>query len=54
MAGRTTFVNNLCGKNVLSGMDADDATNAHLEDGVRVRPVTIGQGSEPETNQATC
>ena len=40
--GRTTFVNTLCGKRVLQGKDADDATNAHLEEGVRIRPVTVG------------
>src|SRR5690606_20931310 len=27
--GRTTFVNTLCGKHVLSHKDADDAANAH-------------------------
>jgi septin family protein len=41
-AGRTTFVNTLCGKKVLEGLDADDATNAHLEEGVRIKPVTVG------------
>ncbi|KAL4739846.1 Septin-domain-containing protein [Aspergillus similis] len=39
--GRTTFVNTLCGKQVLQGKDADDATNAHLEEGVRIKPVTV-------------
>ncbi|CAG7967342.1 unnamed protein product [Penicillium nalgiovense] len=41
--GRTTFVNTLCGKQVLEGKDADDAANAHLEEGVRIKPVTVGQ-----------
>jgi len=41
-AGRTTFVNTLCGKKVLSGKDADDATNAHVEEGVQIKPVTVG------------
>jgi septin family protein len=40
--GRTTFVNTLCGKKVLQGKDADDATNAHLEEGVRIKPITVG------------
>lgn len=40
--GRTTFVNTLCGKKVLAGKDADDATNAHLEEGVRIKPITVG------------
>lgn len=40
--GRTTFVNTLCGQKVLQGKDADDATNAHLEEGVRIKPITVG------------
>jgi len=39
--GRTTFVNTLCGKRVLQSKDADDAANAHLEEGVRIKPVTV-------------
>ncbi|TGO41443.1 hypothetical protein BHYA_0021g00120 [Botrytis hyacinthi] len=39
--GRTTFVNTLCGKKVLSGKDADDATNAHVEEGVKIKPTTV-------------
>ncbi|OQD80401.1 hypothetical protein PENANT_c036G08816 [Penicillium antarcticum] len=39
--GRTTFVNTLCGKQVLEGKDADDAANAHIEEGVRIKPVTV-------------
>ncbi|TQB70002.1 hypothetical protein MPDQ_001060 [Monascus purpureus] len=39
--GRTTFVNTLCGKKVLEGKDADDAANAHIEEGVRIKPVTV-------------
>jgi hypothetical protein len=41
--GRTTFVNTLCGKKVLLGKDADDASNAHVEEGVRIKPVTVGE-----------
>ena len=41
--GRTTFVNTLCGKQVLEGKDADDAANAHIEEGVRIKPVTVGK-----------
>ncbi|TVY20976.1 Septin spn3-like protein [Lachnellula arida] len=44
--GRTTFVNTLCGKKVLTAKDADDATNAHLEEGVRIKPITVGAQSE--------
>jgi cell division control protein 11 len=39
-------VNTLCGKKVLAGKDADDATNAHLEEGVRIKPITVG--AQPE------
>lgn len=39
--GRTTFVNTLCGKKVLEHKDADDAANAHIEEGVRIKPVTV-------------
>ena len=35
-------MNTLCGKKVLSGKDADDATNAHIEEGVRIKPITVG------------
>lgn len=39
--GRTTFVNTLCGRSVLEGKDSDDPTSAHLEEGVRIKPVTV-------------
>nr|POF22112.1 septin like spn3 [Quercus suber] len=39
--GRTTFVNTLCGRKVLSGKDSDDPSTAHLEEGVRIKPVTV-------------
>ena len=48
-AGRTTFVNTLCGRKVLHAKDADDAANAHLEEGVRIKPITVGKISP-----ATC
>jgi hypothetical protein len=41
--GRTTFVNTLCGKKVLHAKEADDAASAHLEEGVRIKPVTVGE-----------
>lgn len=40
--GRTTFVNTLCGKKVLLSKDSDDSANAHVEEGVRIKPVTVG------------
>ncbi|EAW12771.1 putative septin AspA [Aspergillus clavatus NRRL 1] len=39
--GRTTFVNTLCGKQVLESKDSDDAASAHIEEGVRIKPVTV-------------
>ena len=41
-AGRTTFVNTLCGKQVLDGKDAEDFTNAHLEESVKINQMTTG------------
>lgn len=40
--GRTTFVNTLCGQTILEGRDDDDPANAHIEEGVRIKPVTVG------------
>ncbi|RKF76859.1 Septin-like protein spn3 [Golovinomyces cichoracearum] len=40
-SGRTTFVNTLCGKKVLVGKDADDPVNAHIEEGVKIKPITV-------------
>lgn len=42
LAGRTTFVNTLCGKTVLGHKDSDDPTGAHVEDGVKIKPYTVG------------
>ena len=42
LLGRTTFVNTLCGRRVLHGKDADDASSAHIEEGVRIKPITVG------------
>ncbi|KAJ9645833.1 Cell division control protein 11 [Coniosporium tulheliwenetii] len=39
--GRTTFVNTLCGKKVLHHKEADDPHNAHIEEGVRIKPITV-------------
>ena len=40
--GKTTFVNTLCGKPVLEHKEADDPESAHIEPGVRIKPVTVG------------
>lgn len=39
--GRTTFVNTLCGRQVLTPLDSDDPSTAHLEEGVKIKPVTV-------------
>ena len=40
--GRTTFVNTLCGKSVLSHKESDDPNTAHTEEGVKIKPITVG------------
>lgn len=40
--GRTTFVNTLCGKQVLGHKQVDDPTVAHVEEGVKIKPITVG------------
>jgi cell division control protein 11 len=40
--GRTTFVNTLCGKKVLEHKESDDPTVAHVEEGVKIQPITVG------------
>ena len=40
--GRTTFVNTLCGKKVLQHKESDDPTIAHIEEGVKIKPITVG------------
>ena len=32
----------LCGKRVLQPKDSDDPESAHLEEGVRIKPITVG------------
>ncbi|OSS53683.1 hypothetical protein B5807_00286 [Epicoccum nigrum] len=39
--GRTTFVNTLCGKPVLEHKESDDPSTAHVEEGVKIEPVTV-------------
>lgn len=45
--GRTTFVNTLCGKTVLGHKDSDDPSGAHVEDGVKIKPYTVGTHELP-------
>lgn len=42
MLGRTTFINTLCGKTVLAGKEIEDPASAHVEEGVKIKPVTVG------------
>ncbi|KAF2846146.1 Septin [Plenodomus tracheiphilus IPT5] len=39
--GRTTFVNTLCGQQVLTHKDSDDASDAHIEEGVKIKPINV-------------
>ncbi|TDL28539.1 septin [Rickenella mellea] len=39
--GRTTFVNTLCESEVLTHKISDNADTAHVEEGIRIKPVTV-------------
>ncbi|EJT98880.1 GTP binding protein [Dacryopinax primogenitus] len=39
--GRTTFVNTLCEAEVLEPKDASDAATAHIEEGIKIKPVNV-------------
>ncbi len=43
LPGRTTFVNTLCGRKVLSHKESDDPSIAHVEEGVKIKPITVGK-----------
>ena len=43
--GRNTFVNTLCGKDVLKHKESDDPSDATPEEGVKIKPVTVGMFS---------
>lgn len=49
--GRTTFVNTLCGKTVLGHKESDDPNSAHLEEAVKIKPVTVGMCTHGLFNQ---
>lgn len=40
--GRTTFVNTLCESEVLPHKISDDPASAHVEEGIRIKPVNVG------------
>ena len=40
--GRTTFVNTLCESEVLAHKISDDPEHAHVEEGIRIKPVNVG------------
>ena len=41
--GRTTFVNTLCESEVLAHKVSDHPESAHLEEGIRIKPATVGK-----------
>jgi cell division control protein 11 len=41
--GRTTFVNTLCGSKVLTSKTCDNPEEAHVEDDIRIRPISVGK-----------
>ncbi|KAH6679958.1 Septin-domain-containing protein [Plectosphaerella plurivora] len=46
--GRTTFVNMLCGKTVLPHKECDDENEAHVEQGTKIKPITVEVELEDE------
>ena len=40
--GRTTFVNTLCESEVLGHKISDNPESAHIEEGIRIKPVNVG------------
>jgi len=40
--GRTTFVNTLCESDVLAHKLSDSPETAHIEEGIRIKPVNVG------------
>lgn len=40
--GRTTFVNTLCESEVLPHKVCDSPETAHVEEGIRIKPVNVG------------
>lgn len=40
--GRTTFVNTLCESEVLPHKISDNPDTAHVEEGIRIKPVNVG------------
>jgi cell division control protein 11 len=41
--GRTTFVNTLCDSSVLSNKICDNPEEAHKEEGITIKPVSVGK-----------
>lgn len=41
--GRTTFVNTLCESEVLAHKISDEPETAHVEEGIRIKPVNVGE-----------
>ena len=41
--GRTTFVNTLCESEVLAHKISDNPETAHVEEGIRIKPVNVGE-----------
>ena len=41
--GRTTFVNTLCESEVLAHKISDNPETAHIEEGIKIKPINVGQ-----------
>ena len=45
--GRTTFVNTLCESEVLAHKISDNPETAHIEEGIKIKPINVGQCADP-------
>jgi septin family protein len=51
--GRTTFVNTLCESEVLAHKNSDSPETAHVEEGIRIKPVNVGEPDFPLLHQTS-
>lgn len=44
--GRTTFINTLCDADVVPKRECDEPEMAHIEEGIKIKPYTVGMLSQ--------
>jgi septin family protein len=52
--GRTTFVNTLCESEVLSHKISDSPETAHVEEGIRIKPLNVGMLQSLQNTSEFC